>query len=124
MRASKRTLSQISVRLSERIKEAITSYAGQLEIDVSALINLLVLRETWLQRLAKLRYSGPPKRLRQQRGMGQPVKHVTVYFGSLARTTEFENYAASCGLKPTDALAWLIEKEIDELWLQRALRLK
>jgi hypothetical protein len=116
---------QISVSVPSKMKAALVNYADELGVDISAIVNLLILREKRLGRLAALSRMGtPPKRPRQLRGKAVPMEHVTVYFGSLRRTAEFGNYARSCGLKRTDALAWLIKSEIKEMWLRRALSMQ
>jgi hypothetical protein len=125
LRVIKPTLPQVSVRVPDEIRAAFTAYADRLELNASDVANLLILREKRLRRLAALHLKGkPPERVRQPRGEAVPRRHITVYFRSLAKTVEFENYAGSCGLKRTDALAWLLKAEIKERWLERVLRRK
>jgi hypothetical protein len=122
-RVEKPDLPQISVRLPDETKAAFTAYVEELELDISQVANLLILREKRLRRLEKLSSKGrSPKRPRQTRGRAIPRQHVTVYFGEISRTLEFQDYAKSCGLKRTDALAWLLEQEVEERWLKRALQ--
>jgi hypothetical protein len=124
-RVDQPAIPQISVRLHADTKAAFTAYAEQLGLDISEVAILLILREKQLGRLAALSaLNRPPKRPRQPRGTAVVMQHVTVYFRTLARTAEFENYAKSCGLKRTDALAWLLTSELKEKWLERALRKK
>ena len=121
-RGSKPSLPQVSVRMPEATKAAFTAYAVRLGIDISMVVNLLVLREKRLRRLVALRSKGrQPKRTRQLRGRATRQQHVTVYFGTIRKTGEFENYCKSCDIKRTDALAWLIEREVQEQWLERSL---
>jgi hypothetical protein len=115
-------LPQISVRMPADTKAAFLTYVEGLGLEVSEVANLLVLREKRLKRLATLSEKGKsPKRARQARGKAVERQHVTVYLRSTESTAEFESYAASCGLKRTDALAWLLEAETKELWLKRVL---
>jgi hypothetical protein len=116
---------QISVRMATAIKDALVAYSDSLELDHSEIAKLLVIREKRLRRLAALSAKGKvPIRARQTRGKGVPMPHVTVYLRSLRFTKQFTAYAASCGLKRTDALAWLVETELTERWLTRALHMK
>jgi hypothetical protein len=116
-------LPQISVRLTTATKDEFLTYSSRLELDHSDIAKLLIIREKWLRRLVKLAADGKvPVRARQVRGKAVPMPHVTVYLPSLQFTEEFASYAASCGLKRTDALAWLLQAEIAEQWLARALQ--
>jgi hypothetical protein len=116
---------QISVRLATATKSAFLAYSDSLELDHSEVAKLLVIRENGLRRLAALDAEGKaPIRSRQVRGEATPMPHVTVYLRSLKFTKQFTAYARSCGLKRTDALAWLLETELTERWLVRALQMK
>jgi hypothetical protein len=116
---------QISVRLAATTKDAFLAYSNRLGLDHSEVAKLLVIRERRLRRLAALRAKGKaPVRARQPRGKGISMPHVTVYLRSLQFTVQFTAYAASCGLKRTDALAWLLQTELTERWLTRALQMK
>lgn len=121
-RVAKHGLPQISVRMPADTKAAFTAYVERLGLDVSEVANLLVLREKRLKRLASLKKSGKsPKRTRQPRGRAIPRAHITVYLRSTKTTAEFVSYAEACDLKRTDALAWLLEAENNERWLERVL---
>jgi hypothetical protein len=123
-RANKPALPQISVRVTTAIKDAFLRYSNCVGFDNSEIAKLLVVRERRLRRLAALSAKGKaPVRTRQTRGKAVPMPHVTVYLGSLQFTEQFGAYAASCGLKRTDALAWLLQTELTERWLTRALKM-
>jgi hypothetical protein len=116
---------QISVRLITASKDAFLAYSDFLELDHSEVARLLVVREKRLRKLAALSAEGKaPIRPRQTRGEAAPMPHITVYLRSLQFTKQFTAYAGSCGLKRTDALAWLLETELNEKWLARALQMK
>lgn len=124
-RKNRPAIPQISVRVASATKEAFLAYSDCLELDYSEVAKLLVIREKRLRRLAALNAEGKaPVRSRQTRGRAVPMPHITVYLRSLQFTKQFTTYARSCGLKRTDALAWLLKEELTERWLMRALQMK
>ena len=75
-----------------------------------------------LKRLAHFKKSGNvPKRKRQQRGSAIPMKSVTAHLSSVKQVEEFDAYVKSCDLSRDSAGAWLLENELRDKWLQKAL---
>ncbi len=113
---------QITIRLRPELKRSLDTYAEELGLDASDLIKLVVAREGKLHRLHDLKSQGhPPRRLRQKRGSAEALQSVTARV-SEKRRMEFDYYASCCGLNRNNAGAWLLEKELDERWLEWALR--
>lgn len=113
---------QITIRLPPRTKRAFESYAGALGLKASELAKLLIVRERTLKRLSDLKRKGCiPKRKRQPRGSAIPMKSVTAHFSSLREVEEFDAYVKRCQLSRDSAGAWLLESELQDRWLQRAL---
>jgi hypothetical protein len=117
------TVPQITIRLLPQLKGAFEHYATVLGLRASELTKLLIVREKNLRRLAALKIAGkPPRRLRQQRGSAVPMETVTAHVSSLTEVREFDRYAKNCALNRNTAGAWLLETELREKWLEKALR--
>jgi hypothetical protein len=113
---------QIAVRLSIKTKTEFEQYAAHFGLTSSHLAKLLILRERHVRRLERLFSEGElPTRQRQLRGSGRR-RHITAHVSSLTEQSEFDAYAAKCGLSRDGAGALLIESELTERWLERAVR--
>src|SRR5262245_11594794 len=112
---------QIPVRLPRPVVERFRAYANDQHISESELVRLLFERERRIRRLEALcREGAAPIRPRAKPGKAVEMDVVTVYFTPEERV-EFEAYVAACGIKKGDASGWLLEQELREAWLQRAL---
>lgn len=116
---------QVTVRLPPETKAVFEHYCEQLGLDASELAKLLIIRERKLRRLLALKTSGRcPKRQRQLRGEAIALPTVTAHLSSVEQVAEFDSYARCCGLNRDNAGAWLLETELSERWLERALLLQ
>jgi hypothetical protein len=115
---------QITVRLKPDTKAAFEAYSERVGMDTSELAKLLIVRERKLGRLAALKAEGrSPVRRRQARGAAIALPTVTAHLSSVEQVAEFDKYARLCGLNRNSAAAWLLEAEVQECWLERALLL-
>ena|SRR5579862_2372574 len=113
---------QIPIRVTAELAEEARAYAKEQGVGDSELFKLLFQRERRLRRLVALQRQGrSPNRRRQTKGSAQSMDVITVYF-SLEERAEFERYVGMCGLKKSEAGWWLLEGELREHWLQRALQ--
>jgi hypothetical protein len=113
---------QITIRLDPPTKSNFEDYAGRLGLDTSELAKLLIVRERILQRLsAQTSAHDLPKRVRQVYGSGARLPTVTAHMSTREQVEEFDAYAKSCGLNRNRAGVWLLETELQEKWLERAL---
>jgi len=114
--------SQISVWLLPETKKAFGKYAEEVGVDDSELAKLLILRESKLKRLATLKREGNiPVRKRQLRGTAEQLEKITAHLSSASQVQQFDAYAGSCGLVRSTAGALLLEIELSEKWLEKAL---
>lgn len=112
---------QIPIRINLDLAEQARAYAKEQGVGDSELLKLLFQRERRLRRLAALHRLGrTPHRPRQKKGSAEIMDVITVYF-SVEERAEFERYASDCGLRKSDAGAWLLRQELQERWLLRAL---
>ena len=115
---------QITIRLSPARKAEFEQYAERVGLDVSALARLLIVREEHQRRLARLAHKGIPNRPRRVPGTGEGMPKVTAHFSSVEAVAEFDAYAKKCGLTRGSAGAWLVETELNERWLEKAIHSK
>ena len=107
----------ISFRIPEGIKNRFESYAEGLDVRASELLRLLMAREYRLRRLMKEHFA--PDR---QRGTGNAsFPTVTAYMLKVDDVKRFSAYAQACGITRNEAGAWLIETELREQWLGKAI---
>lgn len=110
---------QVTCRVSEAVKKAFGVYAGRFGLDDSQMAKLLIRRELCHRQLAAFAASG---------GNVDPIPHsspskppkITAHFPSPTEVAEFDAYAASCGLGRGKAAAWILERELQERWLEKA----
>jgi hypothetical protein len=115
---------QVTVRLSPVAKVEFDAYSARLGLDASELAKLLIVRERNLQRLASLKQANEePARQRRQPGTGTRLPTITAHLSTLEQVDEFDAYAKRCGLNRSGAGAWLLERELQEKWLENALRI-
>jgi hypothetical protein len=113
---------QVTIRLLPAIKTAFVKYAAGLGLDASELAKLLIVREAKQRRLAAMKRVGNvPIRKRQPRGSAVAMMTVTAHFSDVCQVEVFDAYAERCGLARGTAGAWILEEELKERWLQRAL---
>jgi hypothetical protein len=116
---------QITIRLLPSLKAEFERYANDLGLRASELAKLLIVREWRLKRLAKRHKAGNvPKRERQERGSAIKLETITAHVSSVDQVEKFDAYAESCSLNRNHAGAWLLETELSEEWLKRALEIK
>ena len=115
---------QITVRLAPERKLAFEEYAAAFGLDASSLVKLLIAREWRLKRLAQLTKTGTVKsKPRRAAGTGSKPAAITAHMRSLSEVASFNDYAYDCGLKRDGAGAWLLETELMERWLEKAIDL-
>lgn len=115
-------VAQITVRLPSAMKAEFETYAEQMSLDASELVKLLIVRERKLQRLSALTAAGGgPLRTRQPRGSAVILPTITAHLSDVGQVAEFDKYANSCGLNRNSAAAWLLETELQERWLEKAI---
>jgi hypothetical protein len=114
-------VAQITIRLAPAVKAEFEGYAERLGLDASELAKLLIVRERNLRRLAALSSNETPRRRRRLPGSGGPLPTITAHLSTRAQVDDFDTYAKSCGLNRSGAGAWLLEKELQEMWLEGAL---
>lgn len=90
-------------------------YAGSLNLDMSAVANLLILRELTICRL--------PALIRFQLGvpMSKCAK-VTAHQVRGDTKESFSVHAKKCGLKPVPAATVIFRAELEERWLVRVIK--
>jgi hypothetical protein len=114
---------QITIRLDPSSKAEFERYAGSLGLMASELFKLLIVRERQQRHLAKLNALGElPHRSRRAIGDGGRLPTITAHVSSVQEVVDFDDYANLCGLKRAGAGALLLEMELRERWLERALR--
>lgn len=112
---------QITMRLEAETKRAFHAYAARVGLDASELAKLLIHRERYRRRLQQLAVDDakPAERLRR-RGGAQKAS-VTAHVSRPDQVSEFDAYAKMCGLSRDRAGAYLLEAELEERWLERAI---
>ena len=109
---------RVAVRLPSTIKAAFEAYAHALGLHASELAKLLIARERKLSRLVILSES---ERAGYQNRPSGALPKITAYLPSEMQAKEFAAYAKRCGLSSNGAGAWLLERELREKWLEKAL---
>ena len=107
---------QHSFRVSPEVKAAFGTYASKFGMTDSELARLLILRERRHNQLRTLVDSGQGITC----GSSGDTK-VTAHFPTASDRTQFNDYAASCGAGSGRAGAWIIERELQERWFEKAL---
>jgi hypothetical protein len=117
-------VAQITAHVVPRIQRRFREYAAKNGLEDSVVAKLLILRERELRRLHALsRAQDLPGLSRQRRGKASLASSkVTAHMSSLADVKQFDEYARTCSLTRSRAAAWLIVKELEERWLERAIR--
>jgi hypothetical protein len=119
------TVPQITIRLFPEEKEAFETYAQRFGLNCSDVAKLLISREQKLRRLRGLKRTQKlPARTRQDRGFAVAKDKITAHLRSVEEVQQFDEYAVSCGLSRDGAGAWLLQTELREKWLQRALQMR
>jgi hypothetical protein len=114
-------VAQITVRLEPTVKTAFESYAAEYGLDASELAKLLIVRERYRKQLLKMSAAAElPERLRRPAGGRLPT--ITAHLSTVRDVEQFDAYAERCGLNRTGAGALLFEAELNERWLEKALR--
>jgi hypothetical protein len=107
------------------VKEAFETYASTFGLKSSDLAKLLIFREKKLRRLLELKRSDRlPEHTRQGRGIAVSKDKITAHVRLVEEVQEFDEYVVSCGLWRDSAGAWLLQTELHEKWLERALLMK
>lgn len=112
---------QITIRLSPASKVGFEEYAARLGLRASELAKLLIVRERHERRLVALRDAAERPKRRDQQTQGERLPTVTAHMSSLAEVTRFDEYAHQFGLNRNGAGALLLEAELRERWLEKAL---
>jgi len=107
---------QHSFRVTDLIKLAFGAYAAEFGMQESELMGLLIIRELRHCQLRGFTAAGGQITC----GSGGDTK-VTAHFPSIAAKAQFNAYASSCGVGSGRAGAWIIERELDERWFERAI---
>ena len=109
-------MAQIIGYLTKAEKERFKKYAKGLDLDASALANLLIRRELEIRRLVLL-YS----KYHSEEGSADREK-ITGHQSSNATKRAFEKYVAGLGFRPTPSAAVLFRAELSERWLQKTIQ--
>src|SRR5437868_935742 len=109
----------LSCRVPDAVKEAFGAYAKGMGLADSELFRLLIARERIHHQLAKFVQGGGLVRPSVPRNP-EPAK-ITAHFSSDAEATEFSDYAEKCGLTRDRAGGWILERELQERWLEHAI---
>ncbi|MSO88691.1 MAG: hypothetical protein EXQ89_01735 [Rhodospirillaceae bacterium] len=114
-------LPQITIRVAPIVKAAFDRYESDLGLRGSELAKLLIVRERRQRRLAKLSVAKRPAQQRSVLRGGERMPTITAHFSSAQAVAEFDAYASECGVNRNAAGLWLIEGELRERWLERAV---
>src|SRR5271167_3059995 len=107
----------ISFRIHQGLKNRFERYAASLDVGASELLRLLIAREYRLRRLTREHFD--PDR---QSGAGNAsLPTVTAHMLKADDVRRFGAYAEACGITRNEAGAWLIETELREQWLEKAI---
>jgi antitoxin component of RelBE/YafQ-DinJ toxin-antitoxin module len=110
---------QITCRLNEVVKERFSAYAARFDLDDSQLARLLFRREQHHRQLASLIASG--EQVEVTSAVSSPRRPaITAHYRSRDAIAEFDAYAASCRLARNKAAAWILERELEERWLEKS----
>lgn len=111
---------QVTAHVTPAIHERFRRYAERLGMKDSEVAKLLILRERNLQRLkAAVEELDVPKR--QKRGKAKILPTITAHMTADEHVKDFHNHAVACRLSRSAAAAILINKEIEERWLERSI---
>jgi hypothetical protein len=99
----------IYIRGTDRVRFA--KYASQFGLDVTALSNLLLVRELRVGRLGDLQLKGP---------LGPRKEKITAHVAS-DRREDFAIRAKNVGLSMSEAGALLVLTELEERWLEKSV---
>lgn len=110
-------MAQILGYLSDEEARAFQLYAAELRLDVTALANLLIVRELRRDRLNALRQ-------RHDRDLvQQPKKKIVAHQSGDETKAAFKSHAADHDLKPSRAAAIIFRAELAERWLAASMDL-
>lgn len=113
---------QITVRLSKSAKAEFDAYSRQLGLAASELAKLLVVRERHQKRLPTLQASAAASAATNTSSQRQRrTSKVTAHVSSPRQVAEFDAHARACGLDRNGAGVLLLEAELRERWLEKAI---
>ena len=112
---------QITMRLEAETKRAFHAYATRFGLDASELARLLIHRERYRRRLQQRGLEGAKPAERSRRRGGARMAAVTAHVSSPEQVCEFDAYAKKCGLSRDRAGAYLLEAELEERGLEKAI---
>jgi hypothetical protein len=95
--------------------EEFNAYAGSMNLNSSAVANLLIVRELRLRRLPELEH------YQRDHPRAECAKIVGHQSNDRAKRA-FTAHAESCGLKPTAAAERLFRAELKEHWLEHCIQ--
>jgi hypothetical protein len=113
---------QITIRVPPATKKAFGEYAQRFGLRDSELLKLLIVREKGrrgLEEAAKIIRAATPER--RPAGAGGRLPTITAHLSSVIEVKEFDAYAARCGLNRNASGLWIVETELREKWLERAM---
>lgn len=114
---------QITIRLSPSEKARFEEYASSLGLGASELAKILIVREWHQKRLIKSKLaSGSTRKSRRRAGTGNRLPTVTAHLSSVEEVKKFDAYARECGLNRSSAGAWILLNELQERWLEKAIK--
>lgn len=94
--------------------EEFNTYAGSMNLNSSAVANLLVVRELRLRRLSRLEDY-------QRNYRRSECSKIVAHQSNDSTKRAFTAHAEGCGLKPTAAAERLFRAELEEHWLKHCL---
>ena len=116
---------QITIRLDHTTKAAFEAYAAKFGLMASELAKLLIIREQLHGRLAGAIARGELReRQRRAGGRDDPLPKITAHFSTLEQVAAFDAHIAKFGGKRPVVGIWLLEDELRERWLERAINAK
>jgi hypothetical protein len=107
---------QQSFRVAPEVKTNFGTYAAAIGMSDSELARVLIGRELRHRQLARHVSEG-----REVVCGSSGDTKITAHFFSVGNRTEFSAYAKACGVQPGKVGAWIIERELAERWLERAV---
>lgn len=108
-------MAQIIGYLAPEEVEAFQRYAGELNVDATALANLLILRELHFRRVVELSS-------KFDRGLvGRETAKIIAHQKNGSTKALLQTYAESLGMKPSRIAAIIFRAEITEQWLAKAV---
>jgi hypothetical protein len=114
-------VAQITARLPAEAKLEFRRYAEALGLDASELAKLLIVRERYQKQLLRLVRADKVAE-RSRRGSSGRLETITAHLSSLEDVESFDAYAEKCGLSRSSAAAHILEAEIREHWLEKAIK--